>query len=335
MDKKTAYKIIQGFWDGVFHSRYRYAIKKWLISDQDETLKDYSIRRIWDETSGEADASTAQSLETFRINRRKKQTHKVFMFRNFLRYAAIFLLPLVTGLGVWNYASNHFYVSSEMMECYVPNGHVRTIILSDGTEVRINSGTSLLYPRKFGRENRKIYLTGEAYFKVTKDASHPFIVRAGNLNIQVLGTHFNVKAYSDQGFITTTLEEGAVKLYGSDRNTCMVFLHPNEQALFNCRTGNIAVNKVESEKYSSWTVGDLNFEQQPMNDILQTLEHHFDVHFVVDHTIDMNKEYTMNFKSYETLDDVLRIYIQVAGNISYKKEGRNVQLFIKGRGAVQ
>jgi transmembrane sensor len=333
MDKKTAHKLIQAFWDGTLPVHYREIVGKWLLGNKDEDAKDEAIQNIWDTTSNEMDASTAESLEVFRANRKRMAQRKTVSLKKILRYAAVLLLPIITGLAVWNYAAVHFYNASEMLECYVPDGQVKTISLSDGTTVEINSGTTVLYPKDFGRDVRKVYLQGEAHFKVAKDSKHPFVVSAGKLNVQVLGTHFDVKAYSDQTAITTTLEEGSVVLYEKGKEGNPVLLRPDEQAVYERSTGKIAVTEVESANYSSWTAGNLNFDQQPLSDILETLEHHFNVRFIVDHSIDLNKQYTMNFKSYETLDDVLLIYIQVAGNIIYKKEGHNVKLFIKRKEA--
>lgn len=329
MDKQKAYQIVRYFVDGVIPSRYRSTVVRWLIGNSDIQEKDEALRQIWDETDATATDSLPTSLNAFQSNRNEYSAarNNSRRMQRLLRYAAILLLPLISGVFVWWYSSTYYSQSVEMVECYVPNGKMKTIQLSDGTSVIVNAGTTLLYPKEFRGEKRCIYLSGEAHFAVSKDEKHPFIVRAGKLNIQVLGTHFNVEAYSEKEEVVTTLEEGSVKLFDNDHSNNFCVLSPNEQAIYNRRNGKLTKNSVEASDYNAWIAGNLNFEHQSLSEIVSELEHRFDVKFTVDHTLSVSKEYTMNFKSFETIDDILKVLTQLSGDISYTREGRIIKLY--------
>jgi ferric-dicitrate binding protein FerR (iron transport regulator) len=112
------------------------------------------------------------------------------------------------------------------------------IYLSDGSVVTLNSETVLRYPASFSGPTREVYLNGEAFFNVTKDHTHPFIVHAGKMNIKVLGTSFNVKSYANDKNIETTLIKGAIEVTLSDRPSDRIILKPNEKLVLNNKTFN-------------------------------------------------------------------------------------------------
>ena len=103
-------------------------------------------------------------------------------------------------------------------ELTIPNGKRFYLVLSDGTKVTLNAGTSLRFPVKFLKgQSRKVFLKGEAYFDVAKDKSHPFIVNVNEVNVEVLGTEFNISCYPEDANVSTVLIEGSVKLYDQDK----------------------------------------------------------------------------------------------------------------------
>src|SRR5574344_1374233 len=151
MDKQKIYCIIHSFADELVPSRYRETVARWLVGRSDEEQKDEVLKQIWQETDGSSTDSLQLSLTCFRNNRNKyeKNVSRSIGIRRMFRYAAILLLPLITGITVWWGSSTYYAKANEMIECYVPNGQIKTILLSDGTSIIINSGTTLLYPKKF------------------------------------------------------------------------------------------------------------------------------------------------------------------------------------------
>lgn len=135
--------------------------------------------------------------------------------------------------------------------------------LSDGTIVYLNSESKLKYPEVFGGEERKVYLEGEGYFEVAKDAEHPFRVMVNDMEVEVLGTHFNVNAYPEQKGIATTLAEGKVRVRDRGRE---VVLTPGQQAI--ATSGQLEVREVDVQEYLSWKDGLFIFRRMPLAEIM-------------------------------------------------------------------
>lgn len=160
----------------------------------------------------------------------------------------------------------------------VPYGKKFKLQLSDGTKAHLNAGSSLKYPVKFlqGME-RQVFLSGEVFLEVQKDSAHPFIVNADNLNIQVLGTKFNVNAYPEDETADVVLVEGSVQLSEDTKGLDSVLLKPGFKGSFNKMTQNFDTKEVITGIYTSWMEGDLVFRNMTFQNILKKLERHYDV----------------------------------------------------------
>lgn len=152
----------------------------------------------------------------------------------------------------------------------IPRGGEYHLVLSDGTEVYLNAMSSIRYPVKFTGDTREVELHGEAYFEVTKDPKCPFIVKTHEINIQVLGTSFNLNAYDNTEEIVTTLVEGRVKINAGKNDESRVLM-PNEQATFHVKGGTTEINKVDVNLYTAWKDGNLIFYNNRLEDIMTTL----------------------------------------------------------------
>ena len=147
-----------------------------------------------------------------------------------------------------------------------PQGGQYQLILSDGTQVYLNAGSTLRFSVRFAANERKVFLSGEGYFEVAKDAKRPFIVSSQGQTIKVLGTHFNVSAYPDET-IKTTLAEGSVELTSSSLQKQL--LKPDQQALL-LSTG-YQIKQVNSADEMAWKDGLFVFKQVPITDVLHQL----------------------------------------------------------------
>ena len=158
----------------------------------------------------------------------------------------------------------------------IPRGGEFRLTLADGTRVILNSATRLKYPVAFGQRERKVYLDGEAYFEVTKNVDHPFIVRTEKSAIRVLGTSFNVCSYTDDKFEQTTLVNGAVEVLYRDQ---LYRLKPGEQ--FEMQAGNECpeVKKVDVKLYMSWQEGIFRFQDMPLDELVLKLQRWYNVNF--------------------------------------------------------
>lgn len=163
-------------------------------------------------------------------------------------------------------------------EVIVPNGKKFQLVLSDGTEVHLNSGTSFKYPAHFISDtDREVFLKGEAYFEVAKDENRPFEVHTSDLQVQVLGTHFNVNSYGNTETYAVLIE-GSVAINKKDmiEKENSTILVPGQKA--SLTTDEIEINNVNVDDYISWRTGNLVFNNETFKDIIYKIERKYNVH---------------------------------------------------------
>jgi len=191
--------------------------------------------------------------------------------------ASITLLLIVSGLS---FLQTESAIPPMYVDLKSPVGSTTRLTLSDGTLVELNAGSTLSYPLSFKGDYRTVSLTGEAYFEVTKDTKHPFIVEANQMKVQVLGTHFNLKSYEEDNRLVTTLIEGSVSVEVDKPGNSPVkpiILKPNQQIVFDKSTNEISVFEVNAGLYASWKDGECFFESEKLKDIIKILERQFGI----------------------------------------------------------
>ncbi len=190
----------------------------------------------------------------------------------------------------------------------VPYGKRFKLILADGTKAELNAGSSLKYPVKFMEgSNREVFLTGEAFFDVAKDAAHPFIVNADELGIKVLGTQFNVSAYPEDAFVRTVLVEGSVSLSENTSNTKATKLEPDHQAIWNKEEKRIYIEEIETSIFTSWIEGQIVFRHMPFKNIIKKLERHYNVDIRCNNIVLNEETFTASF-DIESIEQVLETF---------------------------
>jgi transmembrane sensor len=178
-----------------------------------------------------------------------------------------------SGQVVFDYTGNESPVEQNTIS--TPNGGQWQIRLPDGSQVWLNAASSLTFPTTFSRGvNRIVKLTGEGYFEVAKDASHPFIVLSGDQRVEVLGTHFNINSYTNEPSVKTTLIEGRVKVSVLG-NSASSFLKPNQQSVV--IKHDITVNEVDPSEALAWKNGYFQFEDESISSIMRKLARWYDV----------------------------------------------------------
>jgi ferric-dicitrate binding protein FerR (iron transport regulator) len=155
-----------------------------------------------------------------------------------------------------------------------PSGGQYQLTLADGTKVWLNNASSLRYPASFTGSERTVELTGEAYFEVTRDVTHPFIVRENRLQVKVLGTHFNIQAYKEDGTEKTTLLEGTVRIERGDEKA---LLAPGDQAAFAGGRPLKLLHDVDVDQVISWKNGYFHFESDDLPSVMMQLARWYDV----------------------------------------------------------
>ncbi len=205
-----------------------------------------------------------------------------------------------------------------------PYGGKYEIVLQDGTRVMLNSGSKITYPLSFGKAQRKVTLTGEAYFEVAKDESKAFIVSTpGNKNVQgqeihVLGTHFNVNAYEDEQAFVTTLLEGSIKI-AAENTPGDKLLKPGQQAIIK---QSIAVSNANVDAAVAWTNDLFYFTDLPLKDMMRKLARWYDVEVVYQGEVPAIGFWAQISKN-KKLSEVLAT-IETTNSIHFKIEGRRL-----------
>ncbi|TXD54094.1 MULTISPECIES: FecR family protein [unclassified Polaribacter] len=165
-------------------------------------------------------------------------------------------------------------------EIKIPKGQVFRLVLSDSTIVWLNSDSKLKYPKNFikGLASREVVLEGEAFFKVAHNKNLPFIVNTKNLNIEVLGTTFNVSSYVEEQDIKTTLVTGSVKVKGTgNKMNTSLLLTPNHQAIYNKKNNVISHKKVNTIEFTSWIDKKIIFNNTPFKELVKRIERTFNI----------------------------------------------------------
>ncbi len=211
---------------------------------------------------------------------------------------------------------------------YVPFGKRFQVEFSDGSVAFLNSGSSIKFPVQFKKgEPRKIFLDGEAYFDITKDKAHSFIVSTNTLDTKVYGTKFNVSSYKSDNKNEIVLVEGKVGVYKTglpSDEINITYLKPSQMAFLNKAASKVIISNVNPNDYTSWIKGEMVFNNLPFADIIRKLERHYNVKINNNYT-ELNKiRFTGNF-DVESIDQVLESFSNYR---AFKYKRNNNQIII-------
>ena len=233
--------------------------------------------------------------------------------------------------GLLSYASEGTDALGSEVEQYnelvVGKGAEFSIMLSDGTQVWLNADSRLKYPVTFSKDGvRRVYLQGEAYFDVSADENHPFVVTAASTDITVYGTEFNIHARTDD-YVRTTLVKGAVSV-SVEGDTCQTCLTPGQTVKVNLQNGSITLKEEPIELYVGWKQGKYYFEEIPLKDLFAELSLWYDVEVVFTDESLEHECFSGCLSRHSSLDKILRVLQETTYIVSSRQER---SLFI-GRG---
>lgn len=332
MEQKDDFKIIANYLQGETPSKFDDLLQLIILSKNSDPGMESVLKDYWEELKAREpeDASIALPLtkfhsQTVQIAEKENRTRAI---RKWMKLAAAIILPLLCCVSACLYFMDYQYQSSQLLMCNIPDGEMRHITLSDGTEVTLNSGTSLIYPRRFNRwkGNREVYISGEGSFSVTHDSKHPFIVHASEMNIRVLGTTFNVKAYPDHNTFVATLKTGLIQ---AEANGLKQQVHPNEQLVYDRKKNVMTLFDQDTDDAFEWSKGNLVFQNEPLSVIASTLARHFDKQLKVSKSVDLDERYSMSFDKTESLHRVLQILMKVSPNLKCTADSNDITIMAK------
>ena len=244
-----------------------------------------------------------------RMHHRKQKNQLLTWIRNI---AAILLLPLL-GLSAYLYYQTNTLKSKSvgLLETTTAYGVRTKITLSDGSEVWLNSGSTLSYPERFTEDKRQVTLSGEAFFKVKSDKDHRFDVQTSDgITVSAYGTEFNVQAYAEEPDIKATLAEGHIQI-GQINQPASQELIPGEQAVYSRHTQQMQVRKANLLVETAWKDGKLVFRRTPMEEIAKQLSRHFNVNIQLQGKEIFDYTYSATFTT-ETLAEILSLLEKTA-----------------------
>ena len=246
------------------------------------------------------------------------RNHRLYLTRTFAAAAAVVLLCL----SVW---AAYLYMQPVSIQTVTTLAETRTILLPDGTSVTLNHYSSLSYPKQFKSDNREVELSGEAYFEVSKNKKHPFIVQTETIDVQVLGTHFNVDAYPDNPDVKTTLLTGSVAVSNKNNSVHMV-LKPNEVAIYNKVEQKLTRKVLENAGDEvSWRHGEFIFDDLPLQEIARELSNSFGTTIHIADTSLQSYRISARFRNGEDLETILSV-LHNAGYFNYSRNTQQITI---------
>ncbi|NVO20636.1 MAG: FecR domain-containing protein [Bacteroidetes bacterium] len=197
-------------------------------------------------------------------------------------------------------------------------------VLPDGSVITLNKGATLEYPSRFSGKTRPVKLTGEAYFNVAHDKSKPFIVKGSNVNVEVLGTMFNVNTKADDGKMSVVLTTGKIALYFTDRSADKIILNPGEKADVSQESHQILKSGNSDPNYLAWKTGQIVFENIPLGQIIRTLNTVYHTNIMLANQSLGNCRVTASF-DHQSVTAVLNV-IKTTLDLSVTQQGNFITL---------
>lgn len=281
-------------------------VARWLDADQKNMKEFLAQRKLYD-------ISIWQEENSPTIKNTKRWTLRNIII-GFSKVAAIFILAISI---LYPFMLNKNITSpANMQTIFVPPGQRAELTLTDGTKVWLNAKTTFTFPDKFTANSREVILDGEGYFNVTKDADKPFTVKTEKYDIKVLGTEFNVTAYTGSPIFETSLLKGAVEVSSSTTKT-RIKLEPYARTYM--ENGTLKKGKIEHDSYFLWKEGLLCFYDEPVGKMIEKLELYYDVRIDVQNKELLKNRYSGKFRSKDGVEHVLKV-LQLSNKFTYTKD---------------
>lgn len=282
---------------------------------------------------------TMRSVDTDKalsnVNRRIAKVRRRNLAARINRIAALLLLP-VAAIALWALCGNSPSKEPvQYVELRTTSGMVSTITLPDSSKVWLNSNSYLRYPVRFEGE-RRVELIGEGYFKVSKDESKRFVVDTRTVDVEVMGTEFNIDAYDTEGRdVRTTLINGSINMtfVDNDNRHHLVKVYPGQRVTVDPQSKEWSIKRVNTSGAESWKEGRIVFDKTPLADALRMIENRFNIEFVVKN----RKYYEHNFTGMFTDQrlDIILEHFKRSSNMRFKTRDTYGMNNVKGREVIE
>ncbi len=308
-------------------------LENWLKASPENQKHFQQMREIWfstisaneEERYNKEEAYSRFLNRTCQIPQEEKTVKKLSLHKFFYGAAAVALLCLISFAS---YRTGTEQVKKQFAEMVVeaPLGSKTRLYLPDGTLVWLNAGSTITYSQGFGVEERKLKLSGEGYFEVTRNKQLPFEITTKELQLRVLGTKFNFRNYPEDEEVSVSLLEGKVSLRNYLKNDALCYLEPDQKAILNKKNGKLMVSASEARYTAEWTNGFLFFDEELLPDLIKELESSYNVKiYIEDESLKTFRFYGNFVRKEQTIQEILEM-LASTGKLEYKIEGKTVRL---------
>jgi len=313
-DKEYIENLIIRFLNGNCTSEEKLELKDWIGEFPDHKKEFFTLKDIWDSSSSPNDRTVEHLAFFYKNLYYKSKKLRIIWIQSFVAIAAVLLLGIIFTILIPSNTGNQF----ENLQVFsVPLGSKSKVVLVDGTEINLNSGSELRYSSAYSSENRVVSLSGEGFFNVKSNPEHPFTVKTTDFDIRVTGTRFNVCSYNDNNYSTATLAQGKVGLQMKGTSQILE-IEPGEKFQMNRETRKYSLINADVESEIAWKDGEFIFKKIPFPDLVQRLERWYDVKLNYSDAELQSFVFTGKFKNQETIWQVLDA-LKLTSPIDYRK----------------
>ncbi|GHV49794.1 anti-sigma factor [Bacteroidia bacterium] len=284
-------------------------ILEWVQADPANRDKLLALRKLHDITLWQTPIDE-------NLNRKILKSRRSLLYQVASIAAVIVMLVIGGSIIMYNKVQQQM-PDLAMQTVHVPSGQHIELVLADGTSVWLNAGSTFTFPNNFGADNREVTLDGEGYFEVSKDAKKPFIVNTSSHKVAVLGTKFDVMAYSNSKLFEVSLLEGSVEVY-ADGSKDRMRLEPQTK-VYLADNNRLVVEQIVNYDYLQWKEGLICFNDEPVVTMLSKLELYYDVKIVVENDSFNNRRYTGKFRTKDGIEHILKVF-QLKDKFTYFKD---------------
>ena len=302
-------ELLHRFFDGRASVEEEKQVLDWIDRDPANRRELLAERRLFD--------SMLMLADPGRTTRKPKVLTLPRWTREVLKYAAVILVIAGAGGIYVSRMYDKFLLTGNTIT--VPAGQHIDVQLPDGTKVCMNALSELHYPTFFVGRERKVRLKGEAFFDVSHDRKHPFVVETYACDVEVLGTKFNIEAYPDSETITTTLLEGSVEVESRLSRECIRMV-PSQQLSYDIQSGEMKLSTIsDSKEPVRWKDNVWVLHQTPFTQVCHRLEQMFNVKIVIMNDKFIGKKFTGEFRFGDSLESILEV-IRITTPFTYERE---------------
>ena len=304
-------------------------LQLWLDSSADNREVYASYERTWkemdrvqDKTSREIDQEWSRLEGVLDFSEEAQDSKERSLFSSSYRIAAAIALFLIAGFVAY------YFINTGGNEQLVALVETQAIELSEGSVVTVNSNSKLTYPKEFKEDRRQVELSGEAFFEIAEDPKRPFIIDAGEVWVEVLGTSFNVKAYEHLSEIEVTVSSGRVAIYPKERPNERVVLVKGQKAVFYRSNTKIEAALNDDINFASWKTKQIIFEDTPMPEVVRIINEIYksDIRLIGDQLVDCPVTTTFDNQSLESILNVLESTLE----LTIEQDGQEVEISGEG-----